>query len=174
MERIAYFFEKTGRAFLGFGVFMVKNLLISSAFVGLFLIAFPAQFNSGLEFIRPLKTEAFHQGTMKLLGINKIKKVQEKAAAGSDLAEIGFSANGQALEEGPPAPNQEIIEQNKMNLRRVASLEEEIAYLRGEIRQLKVKYQYGGVEPTTAQKPTLTLQTGVGATPAKDDARAAK
>lgn len=168
MDSLLLKIERACTAIVGFCVFMFKNLLISGAFLGVLLLLFPGQFVSLLESIRPIQTENFHKGTMKLLVGDRPKTPQKVAAGGSDFAEVGFDANGQAL----PEERKDYAELNTMNERRVASLEEEVTHLRGELRKLKVKYQYGGVEPTTEpMKPKWSWKTMLGITPKEEAAR---
>lgn len=159
IDRVFVKVEKFLNAVMAFIVFMTKNLLISSAFLGGILLAFPNQFVSALDAIRPIQPENFHRTTLNLLGVSGRKAPQKRAEGGSDLAEIGFSADGEALHE----ERKDYSALNAMNERRVASLEEEVTHLRGEIRKLKVKYQYGGVEPTTEPtKPNWSWKNMLG------------
>ena len=93
--------------------------------------------------------------------MNEVRRfTQEQAAAGTDLAEIGFGKNGEPLVKEDEAV--------KITDQRVANLEEEVSTLRRELRQLKVKYQYGGVDPTTGPKPKWNWKTMLGLTPVED------
>ncbi len=161
---IERFFLKVERVFagiFGFASFMIKNLLISSAFLGLVLIAAPKQFQAGLDMIRPIQTDAFQKSTMRLLGMNNRGSMQVKADSGTDLAEIGFATNGQALQK------EDFSELNMMNERRVSSLEEEVAFLRGEIKKLRIKYQFGGTDPIE-EKQDWSWKTMMGISPNAD------
>lgn len=170
MESFLLKVERFFAAVAAFIVFMTKNLLITAAFVGALLLTFPNSVLSLVDSLRPIQTDEMHKATHKLLGVNQgPRKPQQKAEAGSDLAEIGFDTNGVAIVE----EKKDYAALNTMNERRVASLESEVEHLRTELRALKVKYQYGGVEPTTEPtKPKWSWKTMLGITPVEQQGTA--
>lgn len=158
IEKILLRIERFGSAFLAFILFMVRNLLISAAFLGAILLAFPNQFHAGLEAIRPIQSEAIHKSTMKLLMGNRKPRQQHLDVAGGDYAEVNFDTKGQVLVK------ENYEELYKMNAQRVVNLEAEILQLRVENRKLKLAQQSPGVPVPTerAERPRWSLRTMLG------------